>query len=133
MNSLRSNSISYFVAWHSQDSMVIQKILHILKTSSCGMFSSFYSKLIAVTGVVGVGVDDGRRIVGVVVARGVARGVTGGAARAAGRWSRSELAVDEGGLLQGGIEVQRLAHQLTGGAGLEFHTLNVLGDGEVLL
>ena len=41
MNSLRSNSISYFVTCTAkalQDSIMLQKILHPLKTSSCGMF-----------------------------------------------------------------------------------------------
>ena len=42
MNSLRSNSISYFVAQIAntiRDSMLIQRICITLKTSSCGMFS----------------------------------------------------------------------------------------------
>ncbi len=41
MNSLCSNSISYFVTCTAkalQDSIMLQKILHPLKTSSCGMF-----------------------------------------------------------------------------------------------
>jgi len=42
MNSLRSNSISYFVAqiaYAIRDSISIQRICITLKTSSCGMFS----------------------------------------------------------------------------------------------
>ena len=42
MNSLRSNSISYFVAQIAnaiRDSISIQRICITLKTSSCGMFS----------------------------------------------------------------------------------------------
>ena len=42
MNSLRSNSISYFVAQIAnaiRDSILIQRICITLKTSSCGLFS----------------------------------------------------------------------------------------------
>ena len=47
MNSLRSNSISYFVAQIAsaiRDSIKIQKNRISLKTSSCGMFSRIYSR-----------------------------------------------------------------------------------------
>ena len=47
MNSLRSNSISCrfaCLAYATQESKKIPKIVHSLKTSSCGMFSRIYSR-----------------------------------------------------------------------------------------